>query len=114
MANTYTDFDVSQNDEEYFGAMVPAIARRYNVMDKDLAGEPAEPSEGDRYIIPPAGWDGSHGNKIAEYHAYKGENIGWKYFAPPAGFIVYVEDETVFYFWDGSDWKKLYTAIGEE
>jgi hypothetical protein len=114
MANTYTDFGVSQNDEEFFGAMVPGIVRRCNVLDKDLSEEPGTPSEGDRYIIPPAGWDGSHGNKIAEYHAYKDEDIGWKYFTPLVGFIVYVEDEAVFYFWDGSSWEKLSTALGGE
>jgi hypothetical protein len=111
MANPHDDFSVTQNDDDYFGAMVPGTARRINVLDKDLAAAPGDPSEGDRYIVPVAGWGGLHANKISEYHAYSGADAGWKYFTPPTGFVVWVVDEAEFYFWNGTAWAKMSTGI---
>ncbi len=112
MGNTHTDYSVTQVDDDLFGAMVPAIIRRLNVLDKDLAAAPGAPAEGARYIVPTAGWSGEHGDEIAEYHAYTGESAGWKYFTPPTGFVVYVVDEAEFYFWTGAAWALLSTGIG--
>jgi hypothetical protein len=111
MGNTYSIFSVTTNDDDYFGAMVPGITRRWNVKDKDLASAPGAPSEGDRYIVPAAGWGGLYGNTIAEYHAYPGGSAAWRYFTPPVGFAVWVVDEAEFYFWNGTVWAKLSTGI---
>jgi hypothetical protein len=90
MGNTYSVFSITTTDSDYFGAMVPGIGRRVNVIDKDLAAAPGAPAEGARYIVPVAGWGGLYANTIAEYHAYTGGTAAWRYFTPPTGFIVYV------------------------
>lgn len=108
---TYTEFSITTSDDDYFGAMVPGIGRRINVKDKDLAAAPGAASEGDRYIVPAAGWGGLHGNTVAEWHAYSGASAAWTYFTPPVGFVVWVVDEAEFYFWNGTAWAKLSTGI---
>ena len=64
---------------------------------------PGVPSEGDRYIIPTGAtgaWSGLD-DTIAEY------TTTWVFTTPSAGFASYVEDEGIYYVYNGSSWIKL-------
>jgi len=64
---------------------------------------PGGPGAGDRYIIPAGAtgaWSGLD-DSIAEY------NVTWVYTTPSAGFASYVEDEGIYYIYNGSSWIKL-------
>ena len=71
-------------------------------LDRDLASPPASPAEGDAYLVKsPAtdAWAGKDG-KIA--FCLDG---GWRFFAPFAGLVATVIDESRFIAFDGSAWN---------
>lgn len=72
-----------------------------SVADKDLATPPGSPANGDRYIVaasPTGSWVG-HAGKIAVY-----ETSAWVFYTPAEGWRVHVNDEDVYYRYDGSAW----------
>ncbi len=92
---------------------IPYTFRRWSVKDKDLTAPPGAPEEGDRYIVgagATGAWSG-HDGEIAEYHAAGAEAITWIFETPWMGYRTYVEDETEFYFWNGTAWGPLSGAI---
>ena len=71
-------------------------------LDRDLASPPASPADGDAYLVKsPAtdAWAGKDG-KIA--FCLDG---GWRFFAPFAGLVALVIDESRFIAFDGSAWN---------
>jgi len=61
-----------------------------------LAG--LSPAKGDRYILT----DGANINKIGTYNGST-----WDYLVPTEGFITWVDDENLFYKFDGTNWNIL-------
>lgn len=79
-----------------------------SVLDKDLATPPGSPSDGDVYIVAASAtgdWAGEEGN-LAAY------NAGWTFITPKEGVMLWVADESIFYFFDGSDWTQIIKQIG--
>lgn len=67
-----------------------------------LASPPASPGEGEAHIVPAGAggaWAGEDGN-VAVYL-----NGGWDFFAPWAGWSLWVAAETAFALYDGIDWQ---------
>ena len=80
------------------------------VIDKDLSASPTTPTKGHRYIIAATGsglWTG-HTGDIA-LCTVGGGSPSWEFVTKSEGMIVWVEDENIFYFYDGSNWI---TSIG--
>ena len=78
------------------------------VIDKDISYAPGSPSTGDRYIVAGGGdgddWIG-HGGEIAEW-----TGSAWIFVSPMEGFITYVLDENLLYYWTGSAWQAYGTT----
>lgn len=83
---------------------VPALnvyTWQQSVLDKDLTAPPGGESKGDRYIVGTSAtgaWSGKDKN-IATF-----DNPGWTFVTPTEGMITWVEDENLFYHYDGSAW----------
>jgi len=78
------------------------------VLDRDLNTPPANPAEGDAYIVAASAssdWAGQEGN-IAAW-----QNGGWVFHAPSEGWKVWVADEDALYVHDGAAWVKFETGI---
>ena len=78
------------------------------VLDRDLNTPPANPAEGDAYIVAVSAtgdWAGQEGN-IAAW-----QNGGWVFHAPSEGWKVWVADEDTLYVHDGTAWLKFETGI---
>lgn len=79
------------------------------VLDKDTLTPPGTPATGDRYWIGGTGtgaWAG-HDYDIAEY-----DGASWVFDGVTEGDTAFVDDEGVYYFYDGTVLKQLNTAIG--
>jgi len=74
------------------------------VKDKDLTTSPESPSNGDRYVIAGTGGDWSAGtiNDIVWYITSE-----WYFITPTEGMQVYLEDENLYYFYNGSSWGTI-------
>lgn len=76
-----------------------------SVIDKDLNTPPANPVDGDTYIVgpvPTGDWVG-HAGQFA-YHL-DGAEAEWQFITPARGNTVYVEDESVFYWFESGIWN---------
>lgn len=76
-----------------------------SVKDRDLTAPPAEPADGDRYIVAAAAtgaWAG-HDTQIAHYVS----PTGWQFYAPARGWLCFVVDEMKLQIWNGSEWTSL-------
>lgn len=71
-----------------------------SALDKDLSTPPAEPEEGDVYIVG-AGATGDWAGKEKSIAYF--EQI-WRFITPNEGLMLWVQDEDAFYVFDGSDW----------
>lgn len=72
-----------------------------SVINRTTATPPISPSDGDSYIIgssPTGAWAGN-ANAIASYYT------GWRIKTPKTGWLAYVQNEGVFYLYDGSAWN---------
>lgn len=74
------------------------------VRDKDLAAPPADPDEGDRYLVATAA-SGAWSGKTGRLAAWR--DGGWRFFDAKAGFVVFVLDESLLYVFDGTAWTPL-------
>lgn len=71
------------------------------VLDKDLATPPGSPADGDRYIVggsATGAWSGQDG-RVATY-----QDGAWTFSIPRAGWLAWVNDETLLYVHTGSAW----------
>ncbi|XBQ15430.1 MAG: DUF2793 domain-containing protein [Oceanicaulis sp.] len=75
-------------------------------VSRTAADEPAEPEEGDAWILPaaPSGaaWDG-----FAEHDLVWFQDGAWRRAAPQTGLVAFVEDAAELVVFDGSDWRSL-------
>ncbi len=74
------------------------------VMDRDLTAPPDAPSEGDAWIVA-AGATGDWAGHDGEVAAWQGGV--WRFHAPRAGWIAWVEDEQLMVLHDGSGWRRI-------
>ncbi|MGE0022749.1 MAG: DUF2793 domain-containing protein [Hyphomicrobium sp.] len=71
------------------------------VKDKDLATPPGSPGNGDRYLVaasPTGAWAG-HATHVAAW-----QDGAWTFYAPVAGWLAWVEDESQSYLFSGGGW----------
>ena len=73
-----------------------------SVRERDRTNPPAEPSEGDRYLVGAAatGSFAGHTGEVALYEAGT-----WRFFVPQAGWRTYVESERISLTFDGLIWN---------
>ena len=79
------------------------------VKDKDLSTPPVSPVKGDRYIVGASStgdWLGKEKN-IAWF-----DGLVWKFDAPMKGMLTCVDDETVYYMYNGSTWNLFIEELG--
>jgi len=79
-----------------------------SVLDKDLATPPGVPSLGDRYIVAAVAtgdWTGKE-DQIAEW-----DGSAWVFTVPNEGFACKIEDENIYYFYNGSSWGSFGNAV---
>jgi len=72
-----------------------------NVKDKDLGTPAGGEAKGDRYIVSANGgaWSDGAAKDIAWW-----DGTGWQFDTPSEGWQCWVEDENLYYVFDGSDW----------
>lgn len=72
------------------------------VLDRGLSSPPAAPDIGDQYLLPsaPSGAWAGLGDNVVIYTAR-----GWEAMAPLEGMVIYVSDEAVFVWYDGTEWQ---------
>ena len=86
--------------------MLDAVVQ-LGVLDRDLATPPAEPADGDRYIVATDGaaaWSGRDG-QVAAW-----QDGAWAFLAPRTGWLAWVEDEERLLVWDGAAWQPAFAA----
>lgn len=71
------------------------------VADRDLGAPPAEPANGDRYIVA-AGAGGAWAGRAGQVAAW--QDGAWAFFAPAPGWLAWVADEAVLVAWNGEAW----------
>ena len=77
-----------------------------NILDRDLSTPPGSPASGDAYIVKATGlstWAG-HDDDIAVYISAQ-----WKFHTPAEGWLLYVQDENLFIYWNGAAWTVMAT-----
>lgn len=81
------------------------------VLDKGLADAPANPSEGDLYIVasgttPGDAWEDATTGDLAHYY-----NKSWHFYTPKEGWLAWISDETPkeLDVYSGSSWQTLAT-----
>jgi hypothetical protein len=81
------------------------------VISRGLSSPPGSPTEEDRYIVGNSAtglWSGEEG-KLAIFR-----NGAWQFIAPWIGFTVFVEDEALLLYYDGSDYQALQGSLPSE
>ncbi|AWM87750.1 DUF2793 domain-containing protein [Microvirga sp. 17 mud 1-3] len=84
-------------------ALLDALVQ-LSVRERNRESPPADPTEGDRYLVGTGASGGfaGHGGEIALF------DLGiWRFFAPHPGWRAYVEAEDVFLLFGGTDWKEI-------
>ncbi|WP_440957401.1 DUF2793 domain-containing protein [Oceanicaulis sp. LC35] len=80
------------------------------VMSRSLNAQPAEPVEGEGYILPDGAtgtdWSGQNAGMLMVFH----EGV-WTAIPPWAGMTIYVRDEAVSLVHDGTDWRPMHAQI---
>ena len=79
------------------------------VLDKDLTAPPANPAEGDRYLIagaaPTGAWAGWAG-RVVRY-----QDGAWRSFPPRPGWLAFVADEADLYTYTGMAWASFRSTL---
>jgi len=73
-----------------------------SVLDRNRTAPPADPAEGDRYIVA-AGGAGAWAGKDGSVAAF--QDGGWAFHAPREGWTAWVADEDRLVAWDGGTWR---------
>ncbi|MBB3900758.1 DUF2793 domain-containing protein [Methylobacterium brachythecii] len=78
-------------------------------LDKDLSAPPADPAEGDRYLVtatmPTGAWAGLSGQIVRR------EDGVWVGFEPRPGWLAYLVDEADLYVFSGTAWSSLKASL---
>lgn len=86
---------------------VPVLAKfnwQQNVKDKDLGTPAGGESKGDRYIVSANGgaWSDGAAKDIAWW-----DGSSWNFDTPTEGWQCWIEDENLYYYFDGSNWVSV-------
>lgn len=81
------------------------------VIDHDVASPPAEPADGDRYIVG-AGATGAWAGK--DYMLAAFQDGAWTFFEPNAGWVAYVVGESRLLVHDGAEWRDVPVRLAPE
>ncbi len=81
------------------------------VVSATVTAEPAEPEEGNAWILP-AGRTGAAWDFIPAGHIAVFQDAAFEPVAPPAGFLAYVLDSGRFLLFDGSGWAEIPLTAG--
>ena len=97
----------------YVGALTGEPGCPAPVADKDTLTPPGAPAGGDRYLIAGVGVGGWVGkdDQIATWDAAGG---AWVYTEESHGMLVFVQDEALWYTYDGANWVTLYSDLDHE
>jgi hypothetical protein len=74
-----------------------------SVLSRAVASEPAEPSDGDRYILPDSA-TGDNWSAAAPGTVMAWQDGAWEAFAPQEGWRAFVADEGSFAVWQAGEW----------
>jgi len=97
-------------------AAQPEVPINENVLDLDamaqlsvksqaLSAPPSDPAFGDRYLVAATGsgaWSGQSGNIAVAL-----EDGGWRFVAPKPGFLMWDENTTALYVYNGTSWATV-------
>lgn len=83
------------------------------VLSRAVAAEPASPSDGDLYILPP-GKTGTHWGPMANYALAQYRDGIWEQIAPRAGWIAFIVDEALMVYYAGAAWASLSANLGAQ
>ena len=75
-----------------------------SVISMDLSEPPADPNDGDRYVVAPGGtgaWDRADG-QLAAF-----QDGAWELYPPQIGWLAWDEAQTALAIYDGLDWSSL-------
>lgn len=75
-----------------------------SVISMDLSEPPADPNDGDRYVVAPGGtgaWDRADG-QLAAF-----QDGAWELYPPQIGWLAWDEAQTALAIYDGLDWSAL-------
>lgn len=88
--------------KNYVDGRFDILPSQIAVLDKDLITPPGSPNSGDRYIIAGTGgaWSVFSVGDIVEYNG-----SSWDGIAPDEGFLVWVSDEDLIYYFNGTSWN---------
>lgn len=75
-----------------------------SVESQILTSPPATPVDGARYLVPLAA-TGNFAGQTGQIAAY--QDGAYQFFSPQTGWLCYISDETIWLYFDGSDWTEL-------
>ena len=106
--------DIDPNNEEINTYRIPILETfpwQESVISKELTYPPDDVTKGDRYLIlnEPVGFWSGHLNDIAWYDGNE-----WKFDSPLPGWVVFIEDEDIYYHFNNNQWIYGITASGNE
>jgi hypothetical protein len=78
------------------------------VLERGVDAPPGSPAEGERWIVggSPTGAFSGHADEVAAW-----QDAAWQFSAPQPGWVAFVVDEATLYYWTGSSWDSLQSAI---
>ncbi len=85
-----------------------------SVLNRICGWPPHNPQEGDRYLIPNSPRQDTHNQWKAKANALAvWRDAAWHYYTPNVGWIIFIQDEEEFVFWNGQVWKNLSHEVHE-
>jgi hypothetical protein len=85
-----------------------------SVLDRDCGSPPMNPQDGNRYLIPASpSQDANNQWKEKENALAIWRDGAWYYYTPNVGWIVFIQDEEEFVFWNGQAWKPMSHGVHE-
>jgi uncharacterized protein DUF2793 len=99
--------------KNYVDANVAGLDWQESVLDKDLTAPPANPKEGDRYLLfnePTDTWKGEKNTKGKRNDIATFNGKTWDFTTPDEGTATFVEDENVAYMFVDGNWIPFLAA----
>jgi hypothetical protein len=100
LALTLIDQSQSQKEVTANNAFIRMEVPLIGAVDRAINTPPGSPANGDSYIVggsPTGAWAGK-ANNLAYYYG------GWYFIVPKEGLSLWVNDEDIFYTWNGTSW----------
>lgn len=86
------------------------VVLQASAIDRDLTAPPGSPSQGDTYI-PAATATGAWAGKEKQLAVYWGTS--WTFYVPNEGYYVWLADENIFVYYDGTAWATLGASVAD-